>query len=124
MVCGCVDGTLINILAPSQDEFQYVDRKSDHSINAMFVCGPNLRFFAASVRWPGSVHDARVFRNSAIGQRFEGGWRPFPDAVLLGDSGYMYVGLRKLRRSEYNFQGTGVPANTYRQSAGRRGAPL
>ena len=91
MVFGCVDGTLINIIAPSEDENQYVDRKSDHSINAMFVCGPNLRFFAASVRWPGSVHDARVFRNSAVARRLEGGWRPFPDAVLLGDSGYKYV---------------------------------
>lgn len=87
MVFGCVDGTLINIIAPSQDENQYVDRNSVHSINAMFICGPNLRFFAASVRWPGSVHDARVFRNSVVAQRLEGGWRPFPGAVLLGDSG-------------------------------------
>jgi hypothetical protein len=87
-VAGCVDGTLVKILAPSVNEAQFVDRHHEHSINTMFVCGPNLRFFAASVRWPGSVNDARVLRNSVLRERFDNGWRPFDRALLLGDSGY------------------------------------
>ncbi len=54
----------------------------------MFVSGPNMRFYFASVRWPGAVNDARVLRNSHLCQQWEAGWRPFVGAILLGDSGY------------------------------------
>lgn len=87
-VAGCIDGTLIPILAPHNHEGDYVDRHSRHSINATFVCGPNLRFYYCSARWPGSVNDARVLRNSTLCDRFDNGWRPFPNAILLGDSAY------------------------------------
>uniref|UniRef100_A0A914WMT9 DDE Tnp4 domain-containing protein n=1 Tax=Plectus sambesii TaxID=2011161 RepID=A0A914WMT9_9BILA len=87
-VAGAVDGMLIEILSPTEYEDQYVDRHGTHSINAMFVCGPNLRFYVASVRWPGAVNDARVLRNSVLRRRFENGWRPFDRAIILGDSAY------------------------------------
>jgi len=83
-VCGLVDGTLINIATPSENEPQYVDRYQDHSINSMVVCGPRSDFFYVSARWPGSVHDARVLRTSGLFTRFEQGWRPFPNARILG----------------------------------------
>ncbi|MCP3667396.1 MAG: transposase family protein [Gammaproteobacteria bacterium] len=87
-VCGCVDGTLIPIKAPSPQEIepQFVDRKGRHSINCMVVCDPDLLFCSAN--WPGSANDQRVLRNSSLQTRFEAGWRPFPHATLLGDSGY------------------------------------
>lgn len=47
-----------------------------------------FRFYYASCRWPGSVHDARVFRNSSLKRRLVTGWRPLPFGVLLGDSAY------------------------------------
>lgn len=87
-VIGCIDGTLINIDAPQQNEAQFVDRHGNHSLNCMVVCGPNCSFYYVSARWPGSVHDSRVLRNSTLYQRFEEGWRPIPNAILLGDSGY------------------------------------
>lgn len=89
---GIVDGSLIPIDSPRQNEYMFVDRKGDHSINTMVICGPNLEFFYASARWPGSVHDARVLRCSTLAQQWENGWRPFPNALLLGDSGY---GMKK-----------------------------
>lgn len=46
MVCGVVDGTLINIAAPSDHEELYVDRHGNHSINCMVVCRPDLRQFS------------------------------------------------------------------------------
>ena len=88
-VCGAIDGTLIPILAPSQDEWQYVDRKGGHSLNLMAVAGPRYEFFALNCNWPGSVHDARVLRESLMFRRFVEGWRPFPNAVLVGDSAYL-----------------------------------
>jgi len=83
-VSGCVDGILIDIDAPVDNEAAYVDRHGNHSINAMMVAGPDLSFFYVSARWPGSVHDARVIRNSNLATKFDGGWRPFDGAVLLG----------------------------------------
>lgn len=70
-VAGVIDGTLIPIKAPSVNESDYVDRNGDHSLNAMVVCGGNYEFFYASARWPGSVHDNRVLRNSSLFQKWE-----------------------------------------------------
>lgn len=88
VIAGVVDGTLIPVDAPHQNEEQYVDRHLQHSINGMFVCGPHLEFFYASMRWPGSVHDSRVLRNSSLAMEWDGGFRPFPGAVIIGDSAY------------------------------------
>src|SRR5689334_21933554 len=65
-VCGCVDGKHINIIAPKKNEEQFVNKHGNHSINSMLVCGPNLKIFYVSSKWPGSVSDARVYRNSTL----------------------------------------------------------
>lgn len=83
-VCGAVDGTLVNLMAPSQFEEQYVNRHGKHSLNVMLICGPDYSFYYVNSRFPGSVHDARVLRASRIAEKFDTGWRPFPGAVLLG----------------------------------------
>lgn len=87
-VIGCVDGTLIKIDAPTAFEAAFVDRNGNHSINCMIVSGPNMEICYVSANWPGSVHDARVLRNSTLCQTMEEGWRPIPGAIILGDSGY------------------------------------
>ena len=87
-VGGCVDGTLLEIKAPTVNEDQFVDRHGQHSLNCMVVCGPNLEAYYVSARWPGRLNDRRVIKNSVLFDAFEAGWRPFPNAVLLADSGY------------------------------------
>jgi hypothetical protein len=52
------------------------------------ICGPDLKFLSISSKYPGSVSDARVWRNSAIFRKFENGYRPFPGCVLIGDAIY------------------------------------
>jgi len=42
LVFGCVDGTLSEVDAPSDNETNLVDRHGNHSINVMLVCGPDL----------------------------------------------------------------------------------
>lgn len=83
-VSGCVDGTLIKIDAPTINEEQYVDRNGNHSLNVMVICGPDFSFYAVNSRWPGSVHDSRVLRTSAVSSQLENGWRSFAGAVILG----------------------------------------
>ena len=87
-VAGLIDGSLINIDAPFEHEEAFVDRHGNHSINVLAVCGPNQEFYFITARWPGSVHDARILRNCELGRKWENGWRPFPNAVILGDSGF------------------------------------
>jgi nuclease HARBI1 len=87
-VIGCMDGTHVRIKMPSVNEGVFVNRHQEHSINCLMVCGPDFKFYYVSAKWPGSVHDARVLRNSTLFKKFDDGWRPFPRAIILADSGY------------------------------------
>lgn len=88
MVCGCLDGTLINIDAPKNNEEVFVDRHGNHSISCLVVCGPDMTFYYSYANWPGSAHDSRVLRNSGLFRRMENNWRPIDNGVLLADSAY------------------------------------
>lgn len=52
------------------------------------ICNADLMFIGVLAKWPGSVHDARILRQSRVFTIFEGKGRPV-DGVMLGDSGYM-----------------------------------
>lgn len=88
-VIGCIDGTHVRILAPSEDENAYVNRKGFHSINVQAICDHDGRFTNINASWPGSVHDAHIFRTSQIRTYMEDREQEgFEYGVLLGDSGY------------------------------------
>nr|XP_022294334.1 putative nuclease HARBI1 [Crassostrea virginica] len=83
-VLGAVDGSLIPIIAPKDNEPEYVCRKGFHAINVQVVADASLRFTNIVCKWPGSVHDAFIFANSALKDHMDArndGW-------LLGDSAY------------------------------------
>lgn len=67
-VLGAIDGTHIAITPPSQHESDYVNRKGFHSVILQAVCKYDRVFTDIYCGWPGRLHDARVFRNSDIGQ--------------------------------------------------------
>ncbi|XP_053294132.1 putative nuclease HARBI1 isoform X2 [Pleuronectes platessa] len=83
-VIGCIDGTHIPIIAPSINEGDYVNRKSVHSINVQIICDGAHMINNVEAKWPGSVHDSRMFRESTLSARFAGEF----DGYLLGDRGY------------------------------------
>ncbi len=66
MCAGATDGTHIPILAPSESHAQHINRKGYHSILMQAVVDCNYLYRDVVIGWPGSVHDARVFSNSAI----------------------------------------------------------
>ncbi|KAJ8947083.1 hypothetical protein NQ314_008693 [Rhamnusium bicolor] len=89
-VIGCIDGTHIKIDTPSEDAESYINRKkiSFYSkVNGKMevVCDNNHLIRDVFIGYPGSVHDARVFRNSPLCNSLAevcGEWS------LLGDSAY------------------------------------
>ena len=69
-ILGAIDGTHIEILAPSSDsKVDYFNRKQKFTVNTQVVIGANLEFLDVATGYPGSVHDARVLRSSALFQQ-------------------------------------------------------
>ncbi|XP_037866933.1 putative nuclease HARBI1 [Bombyx mori] len=88
-VIGCIDCTHIPIKNPSRARGEiFRNRKGWFSINVQIICGPQMEIYDIVVRWPGSVHDSRIFNNSRL--RFEEGDL---DGILVGDSGYAQTGF-------------------------------
>ncbi|KAJ8309921.1 hypothetical protein KUTeg_011786 [Tegillarca granosa] len=58
-VAGCIDGTFIRIIAPSENEQNYM------------ICDANYRITNCVAKWPDSVHDSRMFKHSHLCQKFE-----------------------------------------------------
>ncbi|KAJ8277373.1 hypothetical protein GJAV_G00074470 [Gymnothorax javanicus] len=85
-VIGALDCTHVQIKRPSgPNEGDFINRKSFHSINVQMICDADCLFSNVVAKWPGSVHNARIFRASSIHQRMSQG--EFA-GILLGDKGY------------------------------------
>ena len=54
-------------------------------MNVQAVCIHDLKFTNIVARWPGSVHDSRIFGNGRLCTKFE---NHDYNGMLLGDSGY------------------------------------
>ncbi|KAL7831118.1 hypothetical protein SRHO_G00306200 [Serrasalmus rhombeus] len=80
-----MDGTHIPIKAPAENEGDCVNRKSFPSINLQIICDTTNIITNLEAKWPGSVDDAQIFRESALYNKFEKGQY---DGLLLADRGY------------------------------------
>ncbi|KAJ8915255.1 hypothetical protein NQ315_014762 [Exocentrus adspersus] len=69
-VIGAIDGTFVPIKAPKENPEVYVTRKCQHALPACItlqaVCDSDLKYTDCFVGYPGSVGDARIFRNSDL----------------------------------------------------------
>ena len=63
---GAIDGPLVPIIAPSENEPVYVSRKGYHAINVQGIMNAELVFTNVVARWPGSTHDSFILLNSAV----------------------------------------------------------
>ena len=86
-IIGSVDGCHIPVKAPTMDPLSYINRKGFHSILLQGVCDDEMLFTDVCAGWPGSVHDARVFRRSYVAEKIEHGLIN-PDHYIVDDSAY------------------------------------
>ncbi|XP_071581132.1 uncharacterized protein, partial [Temnothorax nylanderi] len=65
-IIGCIDGSHIPILAPSEGYRDYVNRKGWPSFNLQAVVDDKCRFIDICIRHPGNTYDAAVFKDSNL----------------------------------------------------------
>jgi hypothetical protein len=61
-----IDGSHVRIDKPNVDPESYVNRKKYFSIQLQAVVIEKGKFIDVFIGYPGSVHDARVYRNSSM----------------------------------------------------------
>ena len=91
-VFGCIDGSQIEIKRPPSSNRplpeRYYNRKSRYALNIMVVMDHmyKIRFFSA--KFPGSVHDSRIFNESHLKQLLLLDFNPEHPRYLIGDEAY------------------------------------
>ena len=83
---GCIDGTHVRIKRPSENSQDYYSYKMYFSLNVQALCDFCGLFMDVDCRWPGSVHDAKVFANSAVNKNLRNGDIPVTYQQLLPGS--------------------------------------
>ena len=80
---GCIDGTHIPIKRPVRNSQDYFNYKQFFSLNIQAVCDANGQFINVECKWPGSVHDAKVFANSDINMKLNTAQLPLTFNTVL-----------------------------------------
>ncbi|XP_022520223.1 putative nuclease HARBI1 [Astyanax mexicanus] len=82
---GAIDGCHIRIKPPSANAQCYLNRKLFHSVQLQAICDHQGKFLDIFVGYPGSVHDARILKNSPL---YKEALYPPAGRCILGDGGY------------------------------------
>lgn len=72
-VAGVIDGCHIKVKTPKEEHEAYYNRKQCYSLVLQGVTDSECKFLDVSVGYPGSVHDARIFRRSELYRRIIAG---------------------------------------------------
>ncbi|KAJ1098726.1 hypothetical protein NDU88_003833 [Pleurodeles waltl] len=65
-IIGAIDGTHVALVTPRRSEQMYRNWKSYHSMNVQKVCLADQYISHVNAKFPGSVNDAYILKNSSI----------------------------------------------------------
>ena len=95
---GSIDGSHIPVTPPAINHTDYYNRKGWYSMLVQAVVDHNYLFRNLNIRWPDSIHDARVLANSSFYRRVNNGELIVGDTLgvqghslplfMVGDSAY------------------------------------
>ena len=68
-IVGAIDGTHIKVISPRDSAVDYFSRNQQHDFIIQAVADGKGLFLDFAAGYPGSLHDARVYRNSSLYQR-------------------------------------------------------
>ena len=61
-----IDGTHLPIKRPVKDPQDFLNYKGYHSLSVQAVCDCRGEFMDVECRWPGNVHDAKMFAKFSL----------------------------------------------------------
>ncbi|CAH2013998.1 unnamed protein product [Acanthoscelides obtectus] len=85
-VIGAIDCTHVEILRPTLEEHNYLNRKGYHSKNIQIVCDHDLKILNINARFAGASHDSYIWRNSLVRNELEACYHGGMLTVLFGIS--------------------------------------
>ena len=77
------DGTHIKMKRSVDNPTNYINRKVNFTLNCQGSVGCNHCFMEVLIKWPGSVHAARMFGNSALNEMFSDGTIPKCERIIV-----------------------------------------
>ena len=85
-VTGIIDCTHVPVRSPKENKEQFIDKDGDVSLNVQAIVNHQGAFTNLISRWPGSIHDTRVLKESDLQQVLD--LHMMGKYYLLGDQGY------------------------------------
>ncbi|KAJ1151573.1 hypothetical protein NDU88_004353 [Pleurodeles waltl] len=85
-IIGAIDWTHVALVPSRRSEQVYRNQRSYHSMNVQMVCLADQYIYHVNAKFPGSVHDSYILRNSSISYVI--GQLQRHCVWLIGDSGY------------------------------------
>ncbi|CAH0730319.1 unnamed protein product, partial [Brenthis ino] len=63
---GCIDGTHVALIKPTEHEERFFNRKHYHSRNVQMICDSDLNILNIDASFGGASHDAYIWKNGEI----------------------------------------------------------
>ena len=78
-----VDGSHVNIKKPKTNANDYINCKGHYSFNVEAATNYQCCFSDVEIKWPGSVHDAKIVSNSGLNKYLRNEYIPSCSKIIV-----------------------------------------